>query len=365
MGDKRDYYEVLGVPRDADAAELKRVYRKLAVENHPDRNPGDAQAEARFKEASEAYQVLSDSEKRAMYDRFGHDAPRGGGMGGGFSNVNDIFSAFGDVFGDIFGGGGGGRSGRAADVETQVTITLAEAARGVDKELKVSRHAACVACGGSGAARGSRPQTCPQCRGRGQVVHSQGFLMISTTCPMCRGQGQTVGTPCDACHGGGVEMVEERLQVNIPAGIDDGSTLRLSGRGEVPFRGGRAGNLYVVVGVTPDDRFERDGADLHTEVSVTFPQAALGDKVKAPTLDGDLDIDIRAGTQPGDTVVLQGRGMPRLQARGHGDLIAHVKLVVPTSVSREEEEHLRAYAAAAGQSALPPLGGFFRRKKKS
>ncbi len=363
MSEKRDYYDVLGVSREADAAELKKAYRKLAVELHPDRNPGNPEAEAKFKEASEAYQVLSESDKRGLYDRFGHDGPRGAGFQGGFSNVGDIFSAFGDIFGDMFGGGRG--EARGSDLETQVEITLDEAARGLTKEVKVRRHVACHECQGSGAAPGSQPQRCPQCRGRGQVVHSQGFLMISTTCPQCRGQGQVVGSPCPACRGAGVELVEDKLQVQIPPGVEDGSTLRLSGRGEAARRGGGAGNLYVVLRVAEDARFERDGADLHTVVTVTFPQAALGATLQVPTLDGDHDITIAAGAQPGDTVVLRGRGMPRLQGRGAGDLIAHVKLVVPTSLTSDQEQHLRAYAAASGDKAPPAERGFFKRKKKS
>lgn len=367
MSDKRDYYEILGVSREADASELKRAYRKLALELHPDRNPGNAEAEARFKEASEAYQVLCDPEKRALYDRYGHEALRGGGMGGGFSNVSDIFSAFGDIFGDMFGGfGGGGGSSRGADVETQVELTLAEVASGANKELNIRRRAPCGDCHGSGAAPGSTRERCPQCRGRGQVVHSQGFLMISTTCPMCRGEGEVVRTPCQKCRGSGLEVAEEKLQVSIPPGVEDGTTLRLSGRGESSVRGGRSGNLYVVVRVKADPRFERDGADLHMEVPISFPQAALGSEVKLTALDGEISAEVEAGTQPGDTLVVRGRGLPRLQQRGTGDLIVHWKVVVPTSLTREQEEHLRAYAAAGGENAEPPSekGGLFRRRKK-
>ncbi len=369
VSDKRDYYEILAVARTADAAELKRAYRKLAMELHPDRNPDNPEAEAKFKEASEAYQVLSDAEKRALYDRFGHEGPRGAGFGGGFSNVGDVFSAFSDIFGDIFGGGGGpGRTaGRAADLETQIELTLLEAAQGVTKEVRFSRRAVCHGCKGTGAASGSGRERCPQCRGRGQVVHSQGFLMISTTCPMCRGEGEIVRSPCTACTGSGIEMVEDQLEVTIPAGVDDGSTLRLSGRGEAAARGRRAGNLYVVIRVTPDPRFERDGADLHTEVPITFPQAVLGDKVKVPTLDGETEIVVKPGTQPGETVAVRGSGLPKLQERGTGDLIAHFRLVVPSELNREQEQHLRAFAQAGGEPEPAPSerGGFFRRKKKN
>lgn len=364
MTDRHDYYEVLGVSRDADASALKRAYRKLALELHPDRNPDNKEAEARFKEASEAYQVLSDPEKRSLYDRYGHDGPRG--AGGGFSNVNDIFSAFSDIFGDMFGGQGGRAGGRGADVETQVEMSLLEVATGAQKEIKVRRRGPCHTCKGSGASPGSARERCPQCRGRGQVVHNQGFLMISTTCPMCHGEGEVVRFPCSTCQGSGAEVMEEILQVAIPAGVEDGSTLRLSGRGETSARG-RTGNLYVVIRVADDERFERDGSDLHTEVPISFPQAALGAKLSVELLDGKLhELTIEAGVQPGDRVVLRGKGLPRLQERGTGDLIAHLKLVVPTSLSEEQEEHLRAYAAAGGEKLEPPeeRGGFFRRKKR-
>lgn len=368
MIDKRDYYEVLGVPRSADAAELKKAYRKLALELHPDRNPGNKEAEARFKEASEAYQVLSDAEKRVVYDRFGHAGARGAGFSGGFANVGDIFSAFSDIFGDIFSGSGApARSpGRGADLETQVDLTLAEVATGVTRELKIPRRKNCPTCRGTGAAAGSKRERCPQCRGRGQVVHSQGFLMISTTCPNCRGEGEVVKNPCEPCDGSGGIIVEEKLQVAIPKGVDDGSTLRLAGRGEAAQRGGHVGNLYVVIRVLPDPRFERDGPDLHTEAAISFPQAALGDTITVETLGGPADANVPAGTQPGEAVVLRGKGLPKLQDRGHGDLIVHLRVVVPTQLSLEQEEHLRNFAAAGGEKVDPPQAeraGFFKRKK--
>ena len=366
MSDRRDYYEVLGVERSVDPAELKRAYRKLAMELHPDRNPGDKESEAMFKEASEAYQVLSDPEKRARYDRFGHAGPSAG-VGGGFHDVGDIFSAFSDIFGDIFGGarpGGGRGPARGSDIEVRLSLTLADAFTGVSKDVKILRRTACSQCGGTGAAAGTSPETCQHCGGRGQVMHSQGFLMISTTCPVCRGEGRVVRKPCGSCDGTGLDHEEEVLQVNVPAGVEDGSTLRLVGRGEAAAQGGRHGNLYVILRVQGDERFERDGADLHAEVAVSFPQLALGDTVEVPTLDGDGTLDIPPGTQPGETVVLRGRGMPRLDGRGRGDIVAHVKLIVPSSMSPEEEAHLRAYAASGGQRVSPERGGFFKRKKK-
>lgn len=370
MSEQRDYYEILGVARDADAGELKRAYRKLALELHPDRNPGDKQAEARFKEASEAYQVLSDPEKRGLYDRFGHEGPRGSGFGGGFSNVGDIFSAFGDIFGDLFGGfggfGGGRGQSRGADLETRVELTLAEVAKGASKEIKIRRRIACKDCGGSGAAAGSGRERCQQCGGRGQVMHRQGFLMIQTVCPVCRGEGSIVRKPCESCKGSGLVASEESLQVNIPAGVEDGATLRLAGRGEAAPGGGPAGNLYVGLQVTADPRFERDGADLHTVVPISFPQAALGATVKAASLEGDLDITVAAGTQPGDTFVLRGKGLPRLQGRGSGDLVVHLRLVVPKSLSAEQEQALRAFASTGGDQVEPPSerSSFWRKKRK-
>jgi molecular chaperone DnaJ len=367
VSEKRDYYEVLGVERSVDAAELKRAYRRMAMELHPDRNPGNAEAEHGFKEASEAYQVLSDPQKRAQYDRFGHAGPgMNFGGGAGFRDVGDIFSAFGDIFGDIFGGAGGGRRGpaRGGDIETRVSITLLEAAAGVTKEIAILRNAACATCGGSGAAPGTEPETCQHCGGRGQVMHSQGFLMISSTCPVCRGEGRVVRKPCTQCEGSGVDQQEDTLQISIPAGVENGSTLRLMGRGEAAPRGGQPGNLYVVLRVEDDERFERDGADLHTEVEVSFPQLALGDKIAVPTLEGEVEVEIEPGTQPGETISLTGHGVPRLGARGKGDVIVHLKLVVPNALSAEEDSHLRAYAAAGGQRVSPEKGGFFRRNKK-
>ena len=369
MSEKRDYYEILGVGHDADVAELKRAYRKLALELHPDRNPGDQEAEARFKEASEAYQVLSDSEKRGLYDRFGHEGPRGGGFGGGFSNMGDIFSAFGDIFGDMFGGFTGGHSRASAcgaDLETQVELTLAEVAKGAAKEIKVRRRIACGDCSGSGAAAGTGRERCQQCGGRGQVMHQQGFLMIQTTCPICRGEGTIVRKPCPTCRGSGLTSAEENLQVTIPAGVEDGSTLRLSGRGEAAPGGGQPGNLYVSLRVTNDPRFERDGADLHTLVALSFPQAALGATVKAPSLDGEIEVAIPEGTQPGDTVSFRGKGLPRLQGRGSGDLVMHLKLVVPRMLTAEQEQSLRAFASVGGDQVEPPTerGSFWRKKRK-
>ncbi len=281
-----------GVPQDVESADLKKAYRKLAVQFHPDRNPNDKDAEGRFKEAAEAYQVLCDPEKRALYDRFGHAGPERGGVGG-FRDVGDVFSAFSDIFGDLFGGTRGPAAG--ADIETAIELTLKEAATGVTREVRYRRQATCDECRGSGAAPGTEPETCPQCRGRGQVVHSQGFLMITTTCARCRGEGKVIRKVCTGCEGSGMVLVEDRLSVSIPAGVEDGATLRIGGRGQVSPRGGRPGNLYVGIHVAADPRFERDGADLHTEVNITFAQAALGSRVSVPTLTESQDIEVGRG----------------------------------------------------------------------
>jgi molecular chaperone DnaJ len=362
VSEKRDYYEVLGVPREADSAELKKAYRKLAVQFHPDRNPGDNEAEARFKEAAEAYQVLADPEKRALYDRFGHAGPERGG----FRDVGDVFSAFSDIFGDLFGGGMRG-PGPGADIETSVELSLQEAATGVTREVRYRRQASCEECHGSGAEPGTSPETCPQCRGRGQVVHSQGFLMITTTCSRCRGEGKVIRKVCPACEGSGMVLVEDRLSVSIPAGVEDGATLRVGGRGQVSPRGGRPGNLYVGIHVTPDPRFERDGADLHTEVTLSFAQAALGSRIKVPTLTDEEEIPVARGTQPGDIVTLRGRGLPRLRERGQGDLHVHLAVAVPRTLTAEQETRLRAFAEL-DENAPPdpprPRSGLFGRRKR-
>ena len=294
MSERRDYYEVLGVERGVDAGELKRAYRKLAMELHPDRNPGDKVSEAKFKEASEAYQVLCDPEKRARYNRFGHAGPRPASAAAfttwATSSPRSRTSSATSSAAAAWAGADG--PSRGADVEVRLAMTLEEAFAGVTKDVKVLRRTACGTCGGTGAAAGTSPEICQHCSGRGQVMHSQGFLMISTTCPVCRGEGRVVRKPCNTCDGTGLDHQEETLQVSVPAGVEDGSTLRLVGRGEAAPGGGRAGNLYVILRVAADDRFERDGADLHAEIAVSFPQLALGDTVEVPTLDGEGSIEI-------------------------------------------------------------------------
>ncbi len=372
MSSKRDYYEVLDVSHEVDDAELKKAYRKLAFEFHPDRNPDDPSASEKFKEAAEAYQVLSDREKRAMYDRYGHAAERQPGFGAGFTDVDDVFSTFGDIFGDFFGFGERrhGHPSRGGDVETSVEIAFEEAVRGVKKQVRFARRALCDACGGSGAARGTRRESCGACRGRGQVTHTRGFFMISTTCPTCRGQGQIVREPCPACRGKGAVDREETIEVAIPAGVDDGQTLRVSGRGQVSPRGGAAGHLFVVLRVRPDPRFVRRGVDLHVDASIAFTTAALGGEITVPTLEGDATIEIEPGTQSGQTIVLRGAGVPRLDGYGQGDEIVALRVLVPKKLSAREKELLRELAAESGE---PPAvaakrqerGGFFGKRRKS
>lgn len=367
---KRDYYEVLTVQRGADGSEIKKAYRRLAMEHHPDRNPGDKASEERFKELAEAYEVLSNDEKRQLYDQHGHSGPQRAGFQG-FSGVEDILSHFADFFGGGFSGGGrGGREPAGADLEGEVQVTLAEAARGVAKELTYDRLIACKGCGGSGAKAGSGATTCGPCGGRGQVAHNQGIFMIATTCPTCRGRGQVVKDKCEDCRGAGLERLRETVSVTVPAGIDEGQTLRLTGKGQTAA-GGRPGHLYVHVRVEADPRFERAGDDLITEIPLSFAQATLGTTVKVPLVDGDpVDLEVRAGTQPGAMMVMRGRGMPNVHGRGRGDLGVRLLVRVPDKLSDEQRRLVEELAKLdpPEQAPRPPKeeesGGFFRRKKK-
>jgi molecular chaperone DnaJ len=372
MGEpKRDYYEVLGVQRTATDVEIKKAYRQRAWEYHPDRNPGDKESEEKFKEAAEAFEVLSDAEKRRLYDQFGHEGPRGAGFQG-FSGVEDIFSHFGDLFGDLFGMGGMGgfggspfRSARGGDLRVGVELTFAEAVVGATKDVRVRRRVRCNTCGGSGAKPGTSEEVCGTCGGRGQVVHAQGFFMIGTTCPSCRGKGRVVRQKCPDCRGEGVVSREERLAVNIPAGVDDGQTLRLSGKGEPGPHGGAPGNLYVELTVHPDPRFKRDGADLLTELELSYPQAALGAVVSVPTIDGETDVEVEPGTQPGTVVVLRGKGVPRVGRHGRGDLLVRFNVGVPKELTEKQRELLRQLAHELGEEApAAEERGFFGRRKR-
>ncbi|KAB7627908.1 molecular chaperone DnaJ [Alkalilimnicola sp. S0819] len=341
---KRDYYEVLGVAKNAADAELKKAYRRLAMKYHPDRNPGDTEAENQFKEAKEAYEVLSDSQKRAAYDQFGHagvDGMRGmGGGGPGGASFSDIFS---DVFGDIFGGGGGARGARVfrgADLRYTLEMSLEDAVRGKDVDIQVPTLVACSVCEGSGAAKGSSPQTCPTCHGHGDVRIQQGFFSVQQTCPRCHGEGRVITDPCRSCHGRG--RVEERktLSVKIPAGVDSGDRIRLSGEGESGENGGPPGDLYVQVAVREHAIFKRDGANLRCEVPINMVVAALGGELDVPTLDGRVSLKIPAGTQSGKVFRVRGKGVSPVRGGGPGDLLVRVNVETPVNLTREQSELL-------------------------
>lgn len=343
--EKRDYYEVLSVERSASTQEIKKAFKRLAMEHHPDRNPGDHAAEERFKEIAEAHEVLSDPEKRHLYDQYGHAGPRQAGFQGfGGVSVEDLFSHFADIFGGL-GGFGGGRSRgprveQGQDLQAEVTIDFQEAAHGCNKELELQRLVHCETCKGSGGKAGQAPATCGTCRGRGQVAMNQGFLTIATTCPSCRGRGSVVKDKCEECRGSGLERRKETISVNVPAGIDDGQTLRVPGKGQAGPNGGPAGHLYVTFAVEPDPRFERSGDDLYTQVPLTFAQAALGATVMVPTIDGETEIEVRPGTQPGTVQLLRGKGMPNVHGRGTGDLAVRFTVSVPRKLSAEQKRLL-------------------------
>ncbi|HEX8472924.1 MAG TPA: molecular chaperone DnaJ [Pyrinomonadaceae bacterium] len=348
MSSKRDYYEVLGVSRGANEQEIKSAYRRLAVKFHPDKNPGDASAEEKFKEAAEAYSVLSDAQQRARYDRYGHagvSSSAGVNWGGaaGFGGIEDIL---GDLFGfgDAFGGrGGGGRRSaaqRGSDLRYDLETTLEEAAQGMTAQLRIPRLEACEKCKGTGAAEGTQPENCSTCNGAGQVRYQQGFFSVARTCGTCRGTGRIIRTPCDECRGAGRVERERMMEVKIPAGVETGSRLRIAGEGEAGMSGGPAGDLYVVIHVKEHERFERQGSNLYASVPVTFAQAALGAEISVATLDAEQQLKIPAGTQTGTVFRLKGNGMPVLGGRGRGDLFVSVTVVTPTTLTREQRKLL-------------------------
>ncbi len=371
MPAKRDYYDVLGVARDSGVAEIKRSYRKLAMQYHPDRNPDDAAAEESFKEAAEAFEVLSDPEKRRLYDQFGHEGPSRAGFSG-FSGTDEIFSHFGDLFGDLFenlGFGSRRSSGpaRGQDVKVELHLSLRDVVDGGDHEISVPRRDRCGDCGGTGAQSGSAPESCRQCSGSGQVIHRQGFFTLQTTCPVCRGEGKFIANPCRGCSGTGVVARESTISINIPAGVDDGQTLRIQGRGHPGSRGGPPGNLYVVLRVEGDPRFIRDGFDIHSKVRISMFQAALGCHTEAETLDGTDSVEIEPGAQPGYTIVRRSKGIPVLGGRGRGDHHIHVEVYVPDDLNDEHEEMLREIAEERGEKVSEPrkgLFGFAKKRKK-
>ena len=343
---RRDYYEVLGVPRDASDQQIKSAYRKLALKYHPDRNPGDKAAEEQFKEAAEAYAVLADAEKRQLYDRFGHAGVSGASAGAGgfdptiFADFSDIFAGLGDVFGfgDIFGGRrrrGGPQ--RGADLRYDLEITFEESARGAETTIQIPREETCETCSGSGASPGTTAETCAQCRGTGQLRYQQGFLTVARPCGNCRGTGKTIAKPCATCRGAGRVARERKLTVKIPPGISTGQRLRLYGEGEHGSAGGPPGDLYVVVHVQEHSFFHREDDDLYCELPISFPTLALGGTVKVPTLDGRDELDIPGGTQPGTRFKLRGKGMPNVSGRGHGDLYVIARVSVPKKLTKEQK----------------------------
>ncbi|HEX5833949.1 MAG TPA: molecular chaperone DnaJ [Pyrinomonadaceae bacterium] len=349
---KRDYYEVLSVSRTCTEQELKSAYRRLAVKYHPDKNPGDATAEEKFKEAAEAYSVLSDAEQRRRYDRFGHagvSSSAGAGNWGapGFGGIEDIL---GDLFGfgDVFGGGRGGarRSAaqRGADLRYDLEITLEEAAEGMTAQLRIPRLETCDTCKGSGAKAGTQPENCSTCAGTGQVRYQQGFFSVARTCHVCRGAGRVIKDPCESCRGVGRVEREKQMEVKIPAGVETGSRLRVSGEGESGTQGGAPGDLYVVIHVAEHEQFERQGSNLYEAVPITFAQAALGADIMVKTLDGDEKLKIPTGTQTGTVFRLRGKGMPALGGRGKGDLFVSVTVMTPTSLTREQRKLLEQLA---------------------
>jgi molecular chaperone DnaJ len=355
----RDYYEILGVPRDADDSAVKSAYRKMALKHHPDRNPGDKAAEEQFKEAAEAYAVLADGEKRARYDRFGH-AGVGGASSGGAAYDPTIFADFGDILGglgDLFGFAGGGRRGvrRGADLRYDLEITFEEAATGTETTLQIPRDESCDNCGGSGSAPGSTPEKCGQCKGHGQVRFQQGFLTVARTCPACGGVGRVIAKPCQSCHGQGKIGRERKLTVKIPAGIGTAQRLRLTGEGEHGGPGAPPGDLYVVVHVGDHAFFQRDGDDLLCDMPVTFPTLALGGEIEVPTLADPTTINIPKGTQPETRFRLRGKGMPNVNGRGQGDLYVRVQVAVPTKLSREQKTLIEELGATLSDGVLEPV----------
>ena len=368
MATKRDYYEVLGVTRQASSDEVKRAYRKAAAANHPDRNPGDEAAVERFKEAAEAFDVLGDTQKRALYDRYGHDAfARAGGRQPGFNDVNDVFSAFGDLFEGFFGGnvghGGGRRATRGESLRCAIELNLRDAAFGVVRTVEIDRAELCSTCDGSGAKPGSSAERCSYCAGRGQVVQAQGFFRIQTTCPACRGVGEIVRDKCPKCAGSGREEKKVRLEVKVPAGVDNGMQLCLRGEGEPGDHGGPRGDLYCDIHVAEHSLFARQGHDLICTVPITYSQAALGTAFDVPLLDGKHRLQIPAGTQPGDVIRLRGKGMPDPHSRRIGDLLVQIQLEVPKKLNPRQEELLRELADLEEKDVSPHQKSFLAKLK--
>ena len=376
---KRCYYEILSVSKDADKTTIKKSYRKLAVQYHPDKNPGDPSAEDKFKELGEAYEVLMDEDKRAAYDRFGHAAFEGGmgqGGGGGFHDAADIFrSVFGggggggsSIFDDLFGGGRGGRDGsgrqRGSDLRYDLQISLEEAAAGTEKELELEKAEVCDQCDGRGSASSAGTKTCEMCGGHGQVISSRGFFQVQQTCPTCNGSGQIIKDPCKKCGGEGRANKPSRIKIRIPAGIDSGTRLRTTGNGDAGVRGGPPGDLFVVVHIREHEVFERDGQDLFCEVPLAFSTAALGGSLDVPTLEGRSNIKVPAGTQNNTVFRLREKGVTHINSARKGDLHIRVQIEVPTKLNASQKEKLKQFAESIGEKNSPIHESFFEKAKK-
>lgn len=379
MADKRDYYEVLGVDKNADDATLKKAYRKLAKKYHPDMNPGDKEAEAKFKEATEAYSVLSDADKRRQYDQFGHAAFEngGGGAGGGFGGFDfggDMGDIFGDIFGDLFGGGGGRRRAnngpmKGANLRAAVNIMFQEAITGCDKELEINLKDPCKKCNGTGAKPGTSPETCKKCNGSGQVVMTQqsmfGMVRNVTVCPDCQGTGKIIREKCPDCRGTGFTSSRKKIQVSIPAGIDDGQSIRIRDKGEPGTNGGPRGDLLVEVRVARHPVFAREDMNIFSSANISFAQAALGGKIRIPTVDGDVEYEVKPGTQPNTRIRLRGKGVPSLRNKNiRGDHYVTLTLQVPTNLSNESKEALRKFDETLGGNGTAPKKKSFKEKIK-
>jgi molecular chaperone DnaJ len=367
---KRDYYEVLGVAKQAGDDEMKKAYRKLAMKYHPDRNPGDHAAEEKFKEVSEAYEVLTDAQKRAVYDQYGHEGlQRGGAGGGGFGGAGGFADIFGDVFSDIFGGGGGGRGGprRGSDLRYMMDLTLEQAVFGTTETIRIPSWDECDSCHGHGTADGKKPSSCPTCKGAGQVRVQQGFFVLQQSCPTCRGRGTTISDPCKSCRGAGKLRREKTLEVKIPAGVDTGDRIRLNGEGEPGDQNAPSGDLYVQINVKPHEIFERDGNDLHCTVPISVVTAALGGKLSVPTLEGPVEIDVAEGTQSGRQFRLRGRGVRSVRTSGAGDLLCTVIVETPVRLNKRQKELLREFGAAldeAGGTHHPEASSWLGRARQ-
>ena len=355
---KRDYYDVLGVSKTSSEDDIKRSYRRLALQYHPDRNPDDPEAEEKFKEASEAYDVLHDPEKRSLYDRYGHEGLHSAGFQG-FQGFEDVFSNFGSIFEDLFGMGGGRRGGRraarsGADLRYNLQVAFEDAVFGAEKILEFDKLETCVHCLGKRTAPGTAPATCQTCGGVGQVERRQGFFAVRTTCPQCRGEGSMITDPCPQCRGRGQVSAPKKLQVKVPAGVDDGARLRLVGEGEEGVNGGPPGDLYVVISVDAHDVFERHGNDVHCQIDLSFPQAALGAEVEIPSLYEEAQrLDIEPGTQNGETRRVRSAGIPDVRSGRRGDQIVHIAVRTPTHLTERQEELLREFAALEGEATKP------------